>query len=159
MSKRAQTVGTMAHAIDKEFTAANAAMVFLLLPMLICSCRYQKSPGAAANYASDPHMVFVPAGFFLQGAKKCAKRYATDASLGAFDECPQRRVFVSAFLIGKYEVTVAQYSKCVESGNCDTAHLSESGCPDRFQWKDYKSIMGGDPTTHDKMLQLAQEYQ
>ena len=37
---------------------------------------------------------------------------------GADDEKPVHTVYLEGFYIDKYEVTVAQYRKCVEAGQC-----------------------------------------
>ncbi|MCF6434806.1 SUMF1/EgtB/PvdO family nonheme iron enzyme [Pseudoalteromonas sp. MMG022] len=51
----------------------------------------------------EPPMVAVPKGDFLMGSTQ-----------GRDDEKPQHRVFVSAFQMGKYEVTIAEFRKFVE---------------------------------------------
>jgi len=52
-------------------------------------------------------MVFIPKGHFFMGSDR-----------GESDEVPVRRVYVKAFEIDKYEVTVAQFRKCVDAGVC-----------------------------------------
>ena len=68
-------------------------------------------------------MVFVPAGEFIMGT--------SDTEIDEFNrkygwgkdwfqaEKPQRRVYLDAFYIGKYEVTNAEYKECVDAGACD----------------------------------------
>ena len=51
-------------------------------------------------------MVLIPAGEFLMGSP---------AGKGHFNEYPQHKVFLSAYYIDKYEVTVAQYRKFCEA--------------------------------------------
>lgn len=63
----------------------------------------------------EPGMVFVPAGPFIMGSV-----------LGEFDEEPRHIVELDAFYIDTYEVTNAQYSKCVTAGTCRAA---------RFHWR------------------------
>lgn len=54
-----------------------------------------------------PEMILVPEGPFVRGSEH-----------GDSDEVPVRTIFQNAFLIDKYEVTVAQYRACVASGRC-----------------------------------------
>jgi formylglycine-generating enzyme required for sulfatase activity len=54
-------------------------------------------------------MVPVPAGEFLMGSED-----------GDNDEKPVHRVYLDAFYIDKYEVTVAEYGRCVQGGRCST---------------------------------------
>jgi formylglycine-generating enzyme required for sulfatase activity len=51
-------------------------------------------------------MVLIPAGTFLMGAKSGVYRKS-----GKYDETPEHEVYVDAFYMDKYEVTVAQYQK------------------------------------------------
>ena len=55
----------------------------------------------------EPGMVFVPAGPFIMGSE-----------LGEGDEFPRRIVDLSAFYIDIYEITNAEYNKCVKAGKC-----------------------------------------
>ena len=57
----------------------------------------------------------VAGGEFLRGVDK------RDAPRGDIAATPQSRVFVSTFLIDKYEVTVEQYRACVAASNCKKA--------------------------------------
>ena len=60
----------------------------------------------------DMEMVFVPEGTFTMGS--------TDDDTYAYrNEKPEREVFLDAFWIDKYEVTNAQYAKCVAANACD----------------------------------------
>jgi|GEM_PF-2036468 len=58
-----------------------------------------------------PQMVYIPAGSFLMGAP--AGEPGRDSHEG-----PQRRVSVPSFAAGKYEVTWAEYGRCVSAGGC-----------------------------------------
>ncbi len=51
-------------------------------------------------------MVFVPAGPFIMGSNDVT------------NEKPEREVYLDAYWIDKYEVSNAQYAKCVEAGGC-----------------------------------------
>jgi len=55
----------------------------------------------------EPGMVYVPAGPFIMGSTR-----------GEFDEEPRHLVELSAFYIDTYEVTNADYNKCVAAGKC-----------------------------------------
>ena len=56
-----------------------------------------------ANWKAKDDMVLVPAGEFLMGSDKKTDRLAYRS------EIPQRRVYLDAFEIGKYEVTALEY--------------------------------------------------
>jgi formylglycine-generating enzyme required for sulfatase activity len=61
----------------------------------------------AANWKTKEEMVLVPAGEFVMGSDKKTDRLAYRG------EMPQRRVYLDAFEIGKYEVTALEYLKFV----------------------------------------------
>ncbi len=61
----------------------------------------------AGNWPAKDEMVPVPAGLFLMGSDKRVDRNAYPF------ESPQRRVYLDAFEIDKYEVTALQYLKFV----------------------------------------------
>ncbi len=63
---------------------------------------------------SGAEMVYVPAGNFLLGSDPEKDAYAYED-----EESPQMQVYLSAFWIGKTEVTNAEYLKCVEAGICE----------------------------------------
>ena len=58
-----------------------------------------------------PEMVSIPAGSFMMGSPE-------GESGRDKDEGPQRRVTVRAFAAGKYEVTWAEWDRCVAAGGC-----------------------------------------
>ena len=70
-------------------------------------------------------MVKVPAGAFLRGSPD---------GEGNADERPQKSIHIDAFEIDKYEVSVAEYRRCVEAGRCSERHLKG------YEWpgQDYK---------------------
>ena len=57
-------------------------------------------------------MVLIPAGNFEMGSNE------------SDDEKPIHAVYLDAFMIDQYEVTVADYMKCVNAGNCDIANTN-----------------------------------
>jgi iron(II)-dependent oxidoreductase len=63
-------------------------------------------------------MVLIPAGEFWMG---CNERVDRDCY---GEEKPGRRVYLDAFYINKYEVTVAEYSQCVRAGRCSSEGLT-----------------------------------
>lgn len=65
---------------------------------------------AAVTVPSD--MVLVPAGEYWRG---CNTAVDTECQP---DEAPYLKVFISAFLIGKAEVTLKEYSACQAAGKC-----------------------------------------
>jgi serine/threonine protein kinase/formylglycine-generating enzyme required for sulfatase activity len=65
-------------------------------------------PTDTPSPSAPPGMVYVPAGEFIMGSDE-----------GDSHEQPVHTVYLDAFYIDKYEVTNAQYRKCVEAGACD----------------------------------------
>jgi len=53
------------------------------------------------------------------------------------DEKPEHEISLSAYKIGKYEVSVAQYDSCVRSGECTPAHYDDGKC---LAWNGNKFI-------------------
>jgi formylglycine-generating enzyme required for sulfatase activity len=71
-----------------------------------------RSAGESFRDCSDcPQMVSIPAGSFTMGSP--ASETGRDD-----DEGPQRRVTVPAFAAGRYEVTWAEWDRCVAAGSC-----------------------------------------
>ncbi len=64
-----------------------------------------------ANWKTKEEMVLIPAGEFIMGSDKKTDRLAYRS------ETPQRRVYLDAFEIGKYEVTALEYLKFVLATN------------------------------------------
>jgi len=67
---------------------------------------FQPTPTSFINQAGV-EMVFVPAGSFMMGSED-----------GLENEKPIHEVYLDAFYIDKYEVSNAQYEKCVNAGSC-----------------------------------------
>ena len=89
-----------------------------------------------------PEMVVVPAGSFTMGSPS-SEKYRRDA------EGPQRRVTIgSAFAVGKYEVTFAEWDACASSGGCGGYRPSDSGRGRgkrpviNVSWNDAKGYVG-----------------
>ena len=88
-------------------------------------------------------MVLIPAGKFMMGCNE-----AVDNQCGN-DEKPYHRVYLDAYYIDKYEVTVAEYEKCIPAGereNPSTSHHCNWGESDRgnhpmncINWNDAKN--------------------
>jgi formylglycine-generating enzyme required for sulfatase activity len=79
------------------------------------------TPGSAVALAQ------IPAGDFIQGSTPeqvqlaydtCAKEDQQCSAKGMEDELPQHTVYLDAFSIDVYEVTNAEYARCVEAGVC-----------------------------------------
>ena len=81
-------------------------------PTISAPSASSRSAGESFRDCSDcPQMVSIPAGSFMMGSPASeAGRYS--------DEGPQRRVTVPAFAAGKYEVTWAEWDRCVAAGAC-----------------------------------------
>ena len=79
--------------------------------------------------------VLVPAGEFLMGA---------DVDVGANDQKPQHAVYLDAYRIDKYEVTVRLYQACHGSGDCNAPRFVRSFDRDHYyddpQYLDYPVI-------------------
>jgi formylglycine-generating enzyme required for sulfatase activity len=78
----------------------------------------ERQAAAAAERAPNPagiEWVMLPGGTFSMGS--------TD---GAPDERPPHRVTVGAFELGRTEVTVAQYRRCVDAGQCAAPGTGDS---------------------------------
>ncbi|MBI3399481.1 MAG: SUMF1/EgtB/PvdO family nonheme iron enzyme [Deltaproteobacteria bacterium] len=68
-------------------------------------------------------MVFIPAGEFIMGSsveeiEKIRKQYGNRGDFVGYDfkkETPQRKVYVKAFYIDRYEVTNAQYKRFIDA--------------------------------------------
>src|SRR5436309_15950191 len=60
-----------------------------------------------AKLPAHDEMVFIPAGWFIMGSDKKVDRNAYQP------EFPQRKVYLDAYEIDKYEVTTVQYLKFV----------------------------------------------
>lgn len=61
-------------------------------------------------------MVYVPAGNFIMGGN-------SDDPDAREDEFPAHTVFVDAFWIDKYEVTIDLYQKCANEGVCTKLYI------------------------------------
>jgi formylglycine-generating enzyme required for sulfatase activity len=73
----------------------------------------EPAAGATMVWEKDGSVVvYVPAGEFIMGSDE-NNPDARD------EEKPQHEVYLDAFYIDKYEVTNAQYRKCVETGACN----------------------------------------
>lgn len=64
-----------------------------------------------ADGTEGPVMVALPAGSFMMGSPASEAGHSDD-------EGPQRRVSVAAFAAGKFEVTWAEWDRCVAAGSC-----------------------------------------
>ncbi len=78
------------------------------------------SGAGAERVIGGAPMVYVPYGDFLMGSSDADKQAHSD-------EKPQHTVYLDAFWIDKFEVTNAQYKKCVDAGNCSAPRLSYTG--------------------------------
>ena len=72
-------------------------------------------PGKTFRDCADcPDMVVIPAGSFWQGSE-------ASAPLALKKETPRRRVtFAEPFAVGVFEITFAQWDRCVADGGCST---------------------------------------
>jgi formylglycine-generating enzyme required for sulfatase activity len=73
--------------------------------------------GTFRDCSDCPEMVWIPSGHFQMGSPN---------GHGYSDEYPQHLVNVSAFALGKYDVTFNEWDACVADGGC-TKHPSDHG--------------------------------
>src|SRR3990172_13095033 len=72
--------------------------------------------GGGGSYDKGSEMVLIPEGGFLMGSKENDGRIGVDLGV---DELPQREVYLKAFYIDKYEVTVGAYRKFAKAPSGD----------------------------------------
>ncbi|MFN8457216.1 MAG: SUMF1/EgtB/PvdO family nonheme iron enzyme, partial [Anaerolineae bacterium] len=72
-------------------------------------------PATAVPAPQPKNMALVPAGYFQMGS-----------STGQANEKPEHPVFVDAFYIDLFEVSNAQYRRCVEAGGCTAGNKADS---------------------------------
>jgi len=83
----------------------------------------KESKDGGEELASSRDMVLIPAGEFMMGCNE-----SVDNQCQGDDEKPYHRVYLDAYYIVKYEVTVDQYAQCVKAGKCLSYHLTG------FEW-------------------------
>ena len=106
--------------MKKERSVMGKVSLLLLLLALITGC---SSKAVCKEGQAAPDMVFIPAGEFIMG---------DDGS--SDDEGPERKVFLDAFCIDKYEVANAQYKECVDAGACNPP--AQQSSPSRLSYYD-----------------------
>lgn len=98
-------------------------MVVLLL-MLLPVVLFAQKKGNKGKTKTSSNMVLIPAGYFWMGSDD-------SDSIAQSDEKPKHKVYLDSYSIDKYEVTNAQYKKCVKAGKCkkpkDTKWYNDSG--------------------------------
>ena len=80
--------------------------------------------------SSSTEMVLIPAGEFLMGntdaqikyGVRICKKYNKHCSSWFPNEGPQHKVYLDAYYIDKYEVTIGQYLECVEAKTCPKSY-------------------------------------
>jgi len=83
--------------------------LFLILLLPFASCQSKEKDVCPRSVSEE--MSCIPGGEFIYGSSD--SRYP--------DENPETKVYVSTFLIDKYEVSNADYFACVQSGKCTHA--------------------------------------
>ncbi len=82
-------------------------------------------PGTERLTLGNVPMVYVPAGEFLMGSSTADRNALAD-------EEPQHSVYLNAFWMDKYEVTNAQYGRCLAAGKCAPLPVSRSNTRDSY---------------------------
>jgi len=100
--------------------------------MLIILKQASGSPNSRLWKNDGMEQVYVPAGEFQMGSDK------------EFDEKPLHTVYLDAYWIDKYEVTNAQYARCVGAGGCvepaDKSSFMRESYYDNPDYADYPVI-------------------
>ena len=94
------------------------------------------TPITKVSQKDGMEMVFVPAGEFIMGSDD-----------GEPDEQPAHVVYLDAYWIDRYEVSLKQYLNCVEAGVCSdgyiyTVGINSSNYPVEVQWSDANRYCG-----------------
>lgn len=88
------------------------------------------TPTPSPTFDIPDNMVLIPAGIFTMG---------TDVDTEYDDEGPSHQVYLDAFLIGKYEVTRAEYRQFIDDdGYAKEKYWTSSG----WGWKNYSRTEG-----------------
>jgi formylglycine-generating enzyme required for sulfatase activity len=147
------------------FFAALVATLAMNGPVLAgCCSDLDSSPSNSSadkkeKRKTPKNMVFVEGGTFLRGSdpdgiqkglKLCRQTYYKPLECNADwfkREGPQQELTIDPFYIDKYEVTNAQYRKCVKAGDCPKQNYKKCSLYDPIaaKWVD-----GGKPEEHIK---------
>ena len=76
-------------------------------------------PETEVKQSDRKDMIAIPAGEFWMGCNEKADTQCED------DEKPGREVYLDTYSIDKYEVTMANYQRCVEAGTCTDKGLTQ----------------------------------
>ncbi|WP_338845279.1 SUMF1/EgtB/PvdO family nonheme iron enzyme [Massilia sp. W12] len=120
--EQARNLQAVAKARQAAVSAANIAPVPSLTPASQPVVEL-KTGEAWKECDVCPEMVAIPAGRFVMG----------DDKSGWDSEKPAHAVEVKAFMLGKYEVTVAQYLACVAARACPELEWREKGSKYHYQ--------------------------
>jgi formylglycine-generating enzyme required for sulfatase activity len=128
LSQIAQRYGVSVEAIMEVNHLENSDLIYTG-QLLLIPASGEVFPTATPTFTPTPptptptDVVYVPAGEFLMGLSKsdleAIRAISSEVKFSVEGEEPQHEVFLDAFYIDKYEVTNAQYRKCVEADACD----------------------------------------
>ena len=105
----------------------------LLLPVLLLALSAAAEPVVLRDCPECPELVIVPAGFFLMGSPEQEAGRESD-------EGPQHRVHVSAFALGRTEVTQAQWRALMGHNPSHIEHCDT--CPvEQVSWEDAQGYL------------------
>ncbi len=110
-----------------------------ITPLTLALALWPVSAVAESMERGPAPMIHVPAGSFIQGSSQ---------NVGRADEMPRRTIYLSAFMIDKYEVTNAQYLDFIDA----TGHkepLNVYGDGSLFEVKDIAHLPVVQVTWHD----------
>ncbi len=90
--------------------------IYSQIVLLFLSCNDQSTaPDGDIELGPDDlgAMVEVPAGDFMRGCNETVDNKCSE------DEYPYTSIYLSAFMIDKYEITTGQYEGCIKAGPCE----------------------------------------
>ena len=105
------------------------ALLLFMIPVIFCGhVLAQSDPGLSIRDCAEcPEMVIVPGGEFVMGAVPGEEERELLPHEFRHRSAPQRRVKVSTFAAGKFEITRGQYRAFAEATN-----RNDTGC---FMWR------------------------
>src|SRR5690606_29384581 len=82
----------------------------------------ERAPAEAIVVKEKHGMVWVPAGEFWMGCNEEVDQWCTGV------DKPYHKVWLDAYWIDRYEVSVAEYRACVDAGDCVPPEVKDEGC-------------------------------
>jgi formylglycine-generating enzyme required for sulfatase activity len=93
--------------MKSKLTLGRKLILISVFALSVVGC---KSTNEGKKIVTIPNMVYIPSGNFIQGDMSSSNKFAS----------PVRTVKIKSFLISATEVTVSQWSKCVQDKKCSS---------------------------------------